>query len=71
MLKKIYNKIIEIANKINKDEISLEYTEKIKIINNKDNIYNKKKNLHSFDEKDKLEKINSIFSLNNLYKDYK
>ena len=70
-MKKIYNKIIEIANKINKDEISLEYTEKIKIINNKDNIYNKKKNLHSFDEKDKLEKINSIFSLNNLYKDYK
>ena len=70
-MKKIYNKIIEIANKINKDEISLEYTEKIKIINKKDNIYNKNINLYSFDEKDKLEKINSIFSLNNLYKDYK
>ena len=70
-MKKIYNKIIEIANKINKDEISLEYTEKIKIINNKDNIYNKNIYFHSFDEEDKLEKINSIFSLNNLYKDYK
>ena len=70
-MKKIYNKIIEIANKINKDEISLEYIEKIKIINNKDNIYNKNIYFHSFDEEDKLEKINSIFSLNNLYKDYK
>ena len=70
-MKNIYNKIIEIANKINKDEISLEYTEKIKIINKKDNIYNKNINLYSFDEKYKLEKINSIFSLNNLYKDYK
>ena len=70
-IKKIYQKIMKIAIKINKAEISLEYIEKIKNINKKDNIYNRRIHFHSFDENDKFGKINSISSLNKLFEDYK
>ena len=70
-IKKIYQKIMQIAIKINKAEISLEYIEKIKNINKKDNIYNRRIHFHSFDENDKFGKISSISSLNKLFEDYK
>ena len=70
-IKKIYQKIMQIAIKINKAEISLEYIEKIKNINKRDNIYNRRIHFHSFDENDKFGKINSISSLNKLFEDYK
>ena len=70
-IKKIYQKIMKIAIKINKAEISLEYIEKIKNINKKDNIYNRRIHFHSFDENDKFGKISSISSLNKLFEDYK
>ena len=69
--KKIYQKIMKFATKINKSEISLEYIEKIKNINKKDNIYYRKMHFHSFDENNKFGKISSISSLSKLFENYK
>ena len=57
-INRIYQKIIDISTQINEKEIINEYMDKIKKINNDDNIMKEKKYFHSFDKNDKYGKIN-------------
>ena len=79
-MNKICQKIIDLAEKFDKEEIIIEYLDKIKKLNKEDNTYNKRIYFHSFDKNDKDGKIfnekkgqkkNSFTSLMNLIEKFK